>query len=227
MKKKILFWVYFLLAIILAIYFATRIIMTLLGYSSNSYVKNISIYSASEGQDLSAIATAAAVAPGTKLYSINLEEINNRINSVPGVKESAVRKRPNGNLSVKVELYKAVALWTDGEKYFPLSADGTIVNKPTDVRTEGTVVFSGSVPKDISEITKAAYNLLEDLDYMEWVEDRRWNIHTTGGITILLPEKNPTDAIGSLLVLDKNHKILSKEIKILDLRDTSRILIKQ
>ena len=68
--------------------------------------------------------------------------------------------------------------------------------------------------------------MLGDLDYLEWVEGRRWNLHTNGGITVMLPEKNPTDAIGSLIVLNNNHKILSKKIKVLDLRDSSRILVK-
>lgn len=226
MKRNLWFWLYFIFAVLFAIYFASRIIMTYMGYGKNAYIRNISITTDASGKDLTALAAAAAVAPGTKTFDINLSDINERINAVPGVKESAVHRRPNGSLSVKVELYKAVALWTDGEHYFPLSADGTIVNQPNAERDEGTVVFRGSVPNDISEITKAAHNLLADLDYMEWVENRRWNIHTTGGITILLPEKNPTDAIGALIVLNNNHKILSKKIEILDLRDNARILVK-
>ena len=226
MKRSILFWLYFVIAIILAIYFSTRIIMTGLGYGSAAKVRSISISTDSKDKDLTAVATAAAVAPGTKSYDINLSEINQRINDVPGVKESAVRRKPDGNLSVKVELYKAVALWSDGENYFPLSADGTIVKRPKPERDEGTVVFRGPVPDDISEITKAAHNMLGDLDYLEWVEGRRWNLHTNGGITVMLPEKNPTDAIGSLIVLNNNNKILSKKIEVLDLRDSSRILVK-
>ncbi len=226
MKRSFWFWLYFVIAIILAVYFATRIIMTGLGYGQNAYVRNISITTDSKNKDLTAIATAAAIAPASKTYSIDLDQINARINEVPGVKESAVRRKPDGNLSVKVELYKAVALWTDGENYFPLSADGTIVNQPKETRDEGTVVFRGSVPNDIKEITKAAHNLLGDLDYMEWIEGRRWNLHTTGGITVLLPEKDPAAAIGSLIVLNNNHHILSKKLTIIDMRDSSRILVK-
>lgn len=226
MKRNLWFWLYFIIAIILAIYFATRIVMTCIGYGQNTYVRNISVKTDAENKDLTAIATAAAVAPGTRSYSVDLEQINARINSVPGVKNSAVRRKADGNLSIKVELYKAVALWTDGKKYYPLSADGTIVNQPRENRDEGTVVFRGNVPDNISEITKAAHNLLGDLDYMEWIENRRWNLHTTGGITVLLPEKSPTDAIGALIVLNKNHQILSKQITVIDMRDSSRILVK-
>lgn len=226
MKRTIWFWVYFVIAIILAVYFATRMIMTGLGYGPVAIVRNISISADTADKDLTALATAAAVAPGTRALSADLNLINTRINSVPGVKDSAVRRKPDGNLSVKVKLYQAVALWTDGENYFPLSADGTIVNRPTDTRSEATVLFRGPVPDDISEITSVAHNMIGDVDYLEWIEGRRWNLITTGGITVMLPEKNPADAIGSLIVLNKNHRILSKNIKVIDMRDNARILVK-
>lgn len=226
MKRSIWFWLYFIVAIGLAIYFATRIIMVISGYGVNSYVRNISISADSKNKDLNAIATAAAIAPATNSYTIDLQQVKDRIRAVPGVKEAAIRRKPDGNLSIKVQLYEAIALWTDGENYFPISADGTIVNKPRQERDENSVVFRGPVPNDISEITKAAHNLLSDLDYMEWIEGRRWNLHTSGDITVLLPEKNPADAIGSLIVLNKNHKILSKKLTTIDMRDSSRILVK-
>ena len=226
MKRSIWFWLYFIVAIGLAIYFATRIIMVISGYGVNSYVRNIAISADSKNKDLNAIATAAAIAPATNSYTIDLQQVKDRIRAVPGVKEAAIRRKPDGNLSIKVQLYEAIALWTDGENYFPISADGTIVNKPRQERDENSVVFRGPVPNDISEITKAAHNLLSDLDYMEWIEGRRWNLHTSGDITVLLPEKNPADAIGSLIVLNKNHKILSKKLTTIDMRDSSRILVK-
>jgi len=64
------------------------------------------------------------------------------------------------------------------------------------------------------------------LDYLEWIENRRWNLHTTGGITIMLPEQNPVDAIGQLVSLNNNHNILSRKINLIDMRDSARILVK-
>ncbi len=98
--------------------------------------------------------------------------------------------------------------------------------RPADGRDENTVLFHGELPADISEITEVAHNLIAYLDYMEWIENRRWNMVTKGGITILLPEENPSAAISSLLVLEKNHNILSKDIRVIDMRDDARILVK-
>ena len=64
------------------------------------------------------------------------------------------------------------------------------------------------------------------LDYMEWIENRRWNMYTNDGIVVLLPEENPIAAIGTLISLNNNHHILSKKIQMIDMRDSARILIK-
>ena len=87
-------------------------------------------------------------------------------------------------------------------------------------------MFRGKLPDAIDEITKSAQRLAGDVDYMEWIEDRRWNLHTTGGITVMLPEKDPFSAIGTLVILNNNHNILTRNIHVLDMRDSARILVK-
>ena len=114
MKRNLWFWLYFIAAILLAIYFATRIIMTFMGYGPISTVRNISISADTKNKDLTQMVAATGVSPGTNAYSVNLELVNERLLNTPGVRESAVRRMPNGNLSVRVHLYRAVAGWTDG-----------------------------------------------------------------------------------------------------------------
>lgn len=226
MKRSVWFWLCFVVTVILAVYFASRIIMVGMGHGNISRVRNISITADKNDKDLSALASAVTIASGTRSYAVDLDTLNARVGAVPGVKKSAVRRLPNGNLVVRVSMYTAVALWTDGERFYPLSADGTIVNKPTDVRDAGNVVFRGVVPDDIDEITKAAHNLVGALDYLEWVENRRWNLHTMDGITVMLPEQNPIGAIGTLVSLNNNHQILKRDISVIDMRDSARILVK-
>lgn len=226
MKRNIWFWLYFIVAILLAIYFATRIVMTFIGYGPTAMVRNISVSADTNDKDLTPIIAAAGIAPGTHTHAIKLELVNARIAQTPGVRESAVRRLANGNLAIKVNLYRAVAGWTDGTYYYPISADGTIVKNPSETRGNGTVLFRGNVPNEIGKITKAATNLIGNLDYLEWIDDRRWNLITTGGITIMLPENDPVAAIGNIVVLDQKYNILSKAIKVIDMRDDTRILVR-
>ncbi len=226
MKRTIRFWLYFICAIAFGVYFSVRIVMVLLGHGDIARIRNISVSADVSGKDLSAVVAAATVAPGAHSYATVLSDINARVSAVPDVRVSAVRRMPNGNLAVRVKLYRAVAQWTDGQNYYPLSADGTIVNRPTEERDMGAVLFRGDVPDDIVDITNAAHAMGENLDYLEWIERRRWNLYTHGGIMIMLPEENPSEAIGTIGVLNRDHNILSKKITVIDMRDSARILVR-
>ena len=125
-----------------------------------------------------------------------------------------------------VKLYQSVAQWTDGIAFYPLSGDGTIVQTPSDVRDTSAIVFRGLLPNDISDITRAAHQLVGHINYLEWIENRRWNIITNDGITVMLPEKDPVAAIRSLNSLNEKQHILAKDINTIDMRDSARILIK-
>ncbi len=225
MKRSFWFWVCFFVAIVMAIYFATRMIMVTMGRGQLALVQSVSIVTDSKDADMDAM-RAAAGGLVRNSYDVDLDSLNVRISAVPGVKKSAVRRLPNGNLAVRADMYKAVAQWSDGEYFFPLSADGKVVEQPSDVRDPGAVVFVGMLPNDISEITAAARNMVADVAYMEWIENRRWNMVTKGGITVMLPEQNPIAAISTLISLNKTNNILGKKISIIDMRDDVRILIK-
>lgn len=225
MKRSIWFWLCFVVAIVMAIYFSTRIIMVGMGRGGLAQVHNISIVTDSGDADMDAM-RAAVGGLVRDSYRVDLNALNGRIAAVPGVKKSAVRRLPNGNLAVRADMYRAVAQWSDGENYFPLSADGTVVNSPSSTRDIGAVVFVGVLPDDISDITAAARNMVADVSHLEWIEGRRWNLITMGGITVMLPEENPVQAISTLISLNQNHGLLGKKIKVIDMRDNARILVK-
>lgn len=226
MKRSIMFWLYFVIAIVLGVYFATRIIMTGLGHGKLSTIHNISITSDTHGTDLAAVQTAAAAGLGARTNSLNLDSLNRRIGDVPYVQYSATRRMPNGTLRIRVKLYQSVAQWTDGVAFYPLSSDGTIVQTPLDTRDASAIVFRGMLPNNISEITKAAHPIATHIDYMEWIENRRWNIITNDGITVMLPERDAVAAIRALNSLNEKQHILAKDINTIDMRDSARILVK-
>ena len=226
MKKSILFWLYFVLSIILAIYFSVRVITSQLGRGPISNVKKIQTYGTTVKDD-EIVKMAIGISNGTNLRSIDLYQLNNRVSDIPGVKNSAVRKLPNGDIAIKIQKHDVIATWTDGTYYYPLSADGTKINTPSLERNDNSIVFHGELPDDLSEIISNVSSISKHIDYMTMIESRRWNIHTKNGITIYLPETNPAAAITKIKVLNQTHKLLSRKIEILDMRDNARILVKE
>jgi len=226
MKKTIFFWLYFVASIILAVYFSVRIITSLMGRGPVSDIKHISILSDSRNADLEPIRLAMGITGGTKIKSVDLHQINNRVSKVPGVKKSAVRRLSNGDIIIKTEQHKVAAQLSDGVYYYPLSVDGTKIETPSTERNENTIVFRGPIPENFTEIVNVVSGLSEYIDYMYMVESRRWNIYTKNGTLIYLPENEPSVAINKIKRLNTTHKILSREIDTIDMRDNARILVK-
>lgn len=233
MKKSIFFWLYFIVSIILATYFASRIITSKMGRGPVSTVKHIHITNNSKDFDIERIKMAIGISE-TKpipIRSADLRIINNSVLKIPGIEKAATRMLPNGDLVIKTQKYNVVALWSDGVDYYPLSADGTKIDTPLSERNENTLVFKGNRPDelkkiDLTKIIDSVSSLSQYIDYLTFIESRRWNIYTKNGITIYLPEDNPSVAINKLSMLNQTHKLLSRKLEIIDMRDSARILVK-
>ncbi len=228
MKKNLLFWIYFAFAIIFMIYFGIRIIMTCFWNSPVSEVKSVYFSGNLENGDIVFFQSVVGITSrDINTYSISLTDVNNRILSQPEVKSSATRRVGNGKLDIKIEKYEPVAFWTDGDFYYPITQNGIIISRPTSEMPAASFIFIGKTGNDLMPLIKSAAPLFEEIAYIEWIENRRWDIYTNDGLRILLPEKDFVSAVAKLAVLNKEHDILSRDIKSLDLRDNTRILIKE
>ena len=225
MKKSIFFWLYFIVSIILAIYFAVRIITSQMGRGPVSRVNHIETYGAN-AKDKEIIKLSLGVSPGNSLRGVDLHQLNYRVSNIPGIKKSAVRLLPNGDIIVKIQKHNVVATWSDGSVFYPLSADGVKIDTPSLERKNDTIVFQGDLPDDLTSIINSVSSISNYIDYMNMVESRRWNIHTTNGITIYLPENDPETAINKISILNQTHKLLSRKLEIIDMRDSARMLLK-
>lgn len=228
MRRSIWFWLCFCIAIILAIYFVSRVIMVGMGHGNLARLHKTSIVADIENKDMTALSAAASLPKNTSIYSVDLDDITSNLLSVPGVKDASVRRLPNGNMIIHVAFYHFIAAWTDGQDYFPVSDDGMVSDIPSNEYSASAIVFRGTkkLPSNITDITNAVSELADEIDYIEWIEDRRWNIYTKGGITIKLPENDFAYAIASLITINKNHNILGRDIRVIDMRDPARILVR-
>lgn len=226
MKKTILFWIYFILSIMLAIYFAVRVITSQLGRGPVSSVHEIITYG-TNNKDEEIIKMNLGLTPGTSLRTLDLHQLNYRIANIPGIKKSAVRRLPNGDIIVKIQKHKVVATWSDGVYYYPLSSDGTKIDTPSTERNDNSIVFRGELPENLTNVINNVSVLSKYIEYIDYIESRRWNIHTKDGITIYLPEQDMEIAINKINRLNHTHKLLSRKLDIIDMRDNARILVKE
>lgn len=226
MKKSLFFWIYFIIAIIFATYLSVRLIMVFTPKNNTFTVKKISISADSNKNYLSQIGTMIGIPPGTRTFSVSLADIKDKLYKIPDIKTSAVRKLSNGNIDVKLEMHKIVAVWTDETSFYPVSNDGTIINRLLSEKPKNSIIFMGTIPDNLSGIIKSLQTIKNQIECVQRIENRRWDIITKNKIKIMLPEKNENSAIGQLIILDKKNALLSKNLKVIDMRSSERILVK-
>lgn len=220
MKKKILFFINLFLTISFVVYFFIKILdRYMLGNSP--YVKKISIYS--DDKNVNELVLVLSINNKTKIDSLNLKDLNNKISEIRDIKKSSVRKLSNNSILLKIEKYKPIALWADGKDYFIISSEGKVIYKYKKMEKK-FIVIKGKIPEDIVSINLELKGLVDKVDYVSWIEDRRWDIHLKNGLIIKLPEKEPYKRLRSFITLNNLNDLFSKNIEFIDLRNENIIV---
>lgn len=217
------------MAILIAIYLASRIIMMGMGTRGIADIHTISITTTNGKMDKSAIAAVIGIPANTPTYKIKLDDILTRVMTIPDIDGASVRRTANGNIKIRVNLRTVVAYWMDGERFYPLAADGAIINRPIDARPADAIVFRGTIPSELITITDALKNaptITPYVDYLEWTGGRRWNIMMRNGMVVMLPEQNIMTALNTFGDMEARTNILNRDIRVLDLRDSERTFVK-
>ena len=159
----------------------------------------------------------------------NIREIPSEIlERFPIIEHVSVKDNKNGTLEVWIKHKKIIGVWTDGGKFYPLLENGRRLNAPypDGARIPASFLyFRGHLPENISDITGAVLSdpdLAKKTAYLEYIENRRWNIRLKNGGLILLPEQNVRAAVLQTRLLG----VLGKTFDTLDLRDPKRALVK-
>jgi cell division protein FtsQ len=58
------------------------------------------------------------------------------------------------------------------------------------------------------------------------VAERRWNVRLSNGIDIRLPETDIEQALDTLLQLDRERQLLSRDVTVIDLRLPDRVTVR-
>mgnify|MGYP000950659108 CR=1 FL=1 len=147
--------------------------------------------------------------------------------NVPLIKDAEVRKLYPGHLSIGIVERQPFALWQKDGQIQIVSQDGMPIDTMHDdkyVRLP-LIVGDGANARlgEYMNILTAAGDLASRIKSGALVAQRRWTIYTTEGVEIRLPERDPVAAIAQLVRMQRDHRVLDKDIVALDLRVPGRV----
>ena len=175
------------------------------------------------------ILKAIGVERGTPILGINPAQAKNRIEGLPWVRAATIERRLPGTIHIRLIERQPLALWQYHGQMMLIDRDGVIVTTENLGRFASLLLVVGeNAPNhttDLLALLDREPTLARQTQSAVWVSNRRWDIHLTNGITVILPELDPAAAWSHLARLEHDHGLMARKIDFIDLRLPDRVVV--
>ena len=79
--------------------------------------------------------------------------------------------------------------------------------------------------KYIIESLRTEPDLYADVWAIQRVSNRRWDVHLRTGLSVKLPEDNAVLAWSKLAILDRDTKIMKRDLAVIDMRVSGQLIV--
>ncbi len=176
------------------------------------------------------ILTAAGVTGRTSLLFLDADAARKRLLANPWIADAAVLKLYPNRLQITITERHAFALWQKNDRLSVIAADGTVLEPFVENRYLGLPLVVGRdaerQAEDFLAIVDRYPDIRSALRASILVADRRWDLRLTNGINVQLPEGDVAAALDRLVELDRDKKLLSRDITVVDLRLPDRVTVR-
>jgi cell division protein FtsQ len=176
------------------------------------------------------VLTAAGITGRTSLLFLDAEAARNQLKTNPWIAEATVLKLYPDRLQIGITERQPFALWQKNGQLSVIAEDGTVLEPFVARRFTGLplVVGAGAQEraKDILTLIARYPEIGTAVAATILVAQRRWNLRLKNGIDVRLPEDEVENAIVTLVDLDREKKLLSRDITAIDLRLPDRVTVR-
>jgi cell division protein FtsQ len=179
---------------------------------------------------LEKINMAIGVKRGDSILSISVEEMRQRLELLEHVKEAAVERSLPDTLYVRIVEREPVAIWQHDGVLMLVDDEGQVMEGENIASYHYLPLVVGEeAPEEVSGLLKLLAlepDLAPRIKAVVRVGARRWNVKFDKGVEVKLPEEAPVDAWKALARMQREQRVLDRDIRAIDMRVKDRIFIK-
>jgi cell division protein FtsQ len=176
------------------------------------------------------ILTTAGVTGQASLLFLDAAAARERLMANPWIADAAVFKLYPDRLQITITEREAFALWQQDGRVSVIATDGTVLEPFVEDRYRGLPLVVGKgaerQARDFLIIVDRYPDIRSALRASVLVAERRWNLRLKNGIDVRLPENDVEGALDRLVALDRDKKLLSRDIVAVDLRLHDRVTVR-
>ena len=176
------------------------------------------------------ILAIAGIDASRSLPFFDVAEAKARLEANPLIKQASVRKLYPNQVVIDIVERTPYAVWQKDGDVSAIAADGAPIDEVADGRYADLpfVVGEGANARvrEYVQLLDAMEELKPRVEAGVLVGQRRWNLRLKSGVDIKLPEDNPLAAVTELLRLQRQSRILDKDMLALDFRVPGRVFVR-
>ncbi len=176
------------------------------------------------------IVRLAGVYKNQPLLGLDLEALRQRVETVGWVKEARVVRLLPDTLVVAVVERRQLAVWQHGGHSYVIDDHGRTIPEADPARFTALPLVVGEggaehAPEILPMIAQRP-KLMERMDAVVRVDDRRWDLRMKDGSLIQLPAVGEEEALTQLERLDQRSRILQLGFERIDLRNPEVVAVR-
>jgi cell division protein FtsQ len=157
----------------------------------------------------------------------DVAEARARLEADPLIKQASVRKLYPRQIVIDIVERTPYAVWQKDGDVRAIAADGAPIDEVSDGRYADLPFVVGEGANDRVREFVALLDAMDELkprvEAGVLIDQRRWNLRLKSGMDVKLPEADPEGAIAELLTLQRQSRILEKDVLALDFRVPGRV----
>jgi len=175
------------------------------------------------------ILSAAGVTGTTSLLFFDVEDARDRLKANPWIADATLLKLYPDRLQIGIKEREALALWQQAGRVSVVAGDGTVLEPFVNPRLIHLPLVVGigaaARAKEILTLLDRYPDLRDQVRASVLIAERRWNLRLRNGLDIRLPESEVEQALVTLAGLDRDKKLISRDIVAIDLRLADRVTV--
>ena len=164
------------------------------------------------------------------MLAIEPAALKQRLEQLGWVRSAAVERRLPGEIHVQLTEAVPVALWQRGGKFQVIDRAGHLIAQAAPQQFLQLPVLAGDGAPDHADqlfaMLAAEPALAPRVRAAVWVGDRRWNLVFDNGVDVKLPADSPQAAWSMLAKLDREQRLLARDITVIDMRLPDRLVVR-
>ena len=168
---------------------------------------------------------------GAPILAYDFASAKERVERLPWVLNAKIERLLPDTLVLHLIERRPLALWQNDGRFFLIDEEGEVITSLGLDRFRGMMhVVGPDAPDNVGpliELLQTQPEIKNKVKSAVRIGGRRWDLRLNGGVDVRLPEDGAPEALARLARFERESNLLSRDIKILDLRVPDRVILRR